>query len=175
MSDLLAQQAAFDAKEKEIRQMQEAERIRMAEDKKQEMERQGEAHQSVINQMSQHCSTTLAGWGGRGVNRKRNDSTYMKVWLIHDIKASNSQTTNLNSLQDSAVQYAHAQDTDRFNTIHARHKQNQTLCILSLFLPMHTPFVQQLIRTVSLNRPRSGNHYVLNMLTPAIKIFITIL
>ena len=95
MSDLLAQQAAFDAKEKEIRQMQEAERIRMAEDKKQEMERQGEAHQSVINQMSQHCSTTLAGWGwGGGGGEQKKKWQYIHEGLTHSWHQSIQQPDN---------------------------------------------------------------------------------
>ena len=43
-----------------MRQMQEAERIRMAEDKKQDMERQDSAYQSMIKQINQQSSTVFS-------------------------------------------------------------------------------------------------------------------
>ena len=56
-----AQQAAFDAKEKEMRQMQKEESIRMEENKREEMKLLGEAHRDAMNQLSQLSSTSFAG------------------------------------------------------------------------------------------------------------------
>lgn len=78
--------------------------------------------------------------------------------------------------KDLSAQYVSAQDTDRLNAIIYMYtiSENKPLWILSSLLPVHAPSVQQLLKTVSLNRPRSEKHYGLNMLTPAIKQFITL-
>ena len=96
-----AQQAAFDAKEKEMRQMQKDENIRMEENKKEEMKLLGEAHRDAMNQLSQLSSTSFAGMLQSNTQLQRAQEIVMATLLAQQQQQSDFMRQALQNAQQA--------------------------------------------------------------------------
>ena len=95
-----AQQAAFDAKEKEMRQMQKDESIRMEENKK-ELKRLHEAHRNAMDKLSQLSSTSFDGLLDSNKQLQRSQEVVMATLLAQQQQQSDFMRQALQNAQQA--------------------------------------------------------------------------
>ena len=96
-----AQQAAFDAKEKEMRQMQKDESIRMEENKKEELKRLHEAHRNAMDKLSQLSSTSFDGLLDSNKQLQRSQEVVMATLLAQQQQQSDFMRQALQNAQQA--------------------------------------------------------------------------
>ena len=96
-----AQQAAFDAKEKELRQMQKEESIRMEENKKEEINRLDKSYQNAMDKLSQQSNASFAGVLQSNTQLQQAQEVVMATLLAHHQQQSDFMRQALQSAQQA--------------------------------------------------------------------------